>query len=396
MCHDDLTKPVPNLVQSKTKGQVNMQERGTLKSDPPAYLAANGPVLPVHFFAPAALDARLAEFCAGFDGMVTYAVKANPDEAVIMRLCAGGIGGFDVASPDEIALIRRLCPHAALHYNNPVRSRDEIAFGIAAGVDSWSVDDAGELAKLIALGVTDCEVAVRFKLPVGGAAYNFGAKFGAEEGEAVELLRQVAAAGFTPALTFHVGTQCRDPKAYGTYVRAAARIAQAAGVTIARLNVGGGFPSARDGAPVDMQPFFDAIAGAMDAFAQRPALVCEPGRGLVADSHAYAVQVKSLRAGRVYLNDGVYGGLSEFPSMVVPTFRVVATDGTLRSGAPDPRIVFGPTCDSIDQLPDPLPLPRDLAEGDWIVFAAMGAYLSGVTTRFNGYGDRISVQVDHL
>ena len=373
-----------------------MQQRTVPQTTPQRFLAANNPMMPVHFFAPAALDARLAEFHAGFDGMVTYAVKANPDEAVIMRLCAGGIAGFDVASPGEITLIRRLCPRAALHYNNPVRSRDEIAFGIAAGVASWSVDDAGELAKLIAAGVANNEIAVRFKLPVGGAAYNFGAKFGAEEPDAVDLLQQVAAAGLTPALTFHVGTQCRDAQAYATYVRAAARIAQQAEVAIARLNVGGGFPSARDGAPVDMQPFFDAIDGAMDAFGQRPALVCEPGRGLVADSHAYGVQVKSLRAGRVYLNDGIYGGLSEFPSMVVPTFRVIAPDGTLRRGSADPRVVFGPTCDSIDQLPDLLPLPADLAEGDWIVFAAMGAYLSGVTTRFNGYGDRMCVQVDHL
>ena len=373
-----------------------MYEPVALQSDPALFLAANSPDMPVYFFAPTILDAHLAQFRAGFDGLVTFAVKANPDEAVIARLCAGGIAGFDVASPDEIALIRRLCPVAALHYNNPVRSRAEIAFGIAAGVASWSVDDAGELAKLIAAGVADCEIAVRFKLAVGGAAYDFGAKFGADEDAAVDLLRQVAQAGFTPALTFHVGTQCRDPQAYVTYIHAAARIAARAGVTIERLNVGGGFPSARDGTPLDMQRFFDAIHSAVDAFPKRPALVCEPGRGLVADSHAYGVQVKSLRAGRVYLNDGIYGGLSEFPSMIVPRFHVVSHDGVARCGAADPRIVFGPTCDSIDQLPNPLPLPFDLAEGDWIVFSAMGAYLNGVTTRFNGYGDRFSVTVDHL
>ena len=39
-----------------------------------------------------------------------------------------------------------------------------------------------------------CEISVRFKLPVGGAAYNFGAKFGATAELAVELLQVVAEA----------------------------------------------------------------------------------------------------------------------------------------------------------------------------------------------------------
>jgi ornithine decarboxylase len=57
-----------------------------------------------------------------------------------------------------------------------------------------------------------------------------------------------------------------------------------------------------------------------------------------------------------------------------------------RQGAPVERVVFGPTCDSIDRMPDPLPLPGDMAEGDYILFAGMGAYTRSLTTRFNGYG----------
>lgn len=102
-------------------------------------LSVRSDTAPVHFFAPDRLDARLAEFRRGFPGLVTYAVKANPTEDVLRRLCAGGLDGFDVASPDEIALIRRICPDAPMHYNNPVRSKAEIAAGIAAGVVSWSM-----------------------------------------------------------------------------------------------------------------------------------------------------------------------------------------------------------------------------------------------------------------
>jgi ornithine decarboxylase len=121
-------------------------------------------------------------------------------------------------------------------------------------------------------------------------------------------------------------------------------------------------------------------------------LICEPGRGLVGDAFAYAVQVKSLRGERVYLSDGIYGGLSEFPSMGVPAFRIIGR----ANAATTPRIVYGPTCDSLDVLPGRVDLPTDLGLGDWIVFSATGAYLNGVTTMFNGYGGRTTVPVTQL
>ncbi len=364
--------------------------------DPVSYLLKHNPELPVHFFAVDALRERLGEFLSGFPGLVTYAVKANPSDEVLTHLVDGGLAGFDVASPEEIALVQSIGPQSDLHYNNPVRSEREIQAGLRAGVRSWSVDDASELDKLIRQGIgADHEVSVRFKLPVAGAHYNFGEKFGATETEAAALLQRVARAGFRTALTFHVGTQCGDPQAYATYIAAAINIAKAAGVSIKRLNVGGGFPSVRTGQGLNLQKYFEVIHAAVSGFETRPDLICEPGRGLVADAFSYGVCVKSVRAGRVYLNDGIYGGLSEFPSMVIPDFRVLGPDHE-RNGKTSEMVVFGPTCDSLDQLPHSLHLPDDLCEGDWILFRSMGAYLTGVTTRFNGYGNRETVQVRRL
>ncbi|MBI1415949.1 MAG: type III PLP-dependent enzyme [Limimaricola sp.] len=372
-----------------------MLDHTRMAADPLDWMSRHGVDAPVHFRAEAVLVAQAKAFVRGFGGMVTYAVKANPDEAVLRALAAGGVTGFDVASPEEIALVRRLFPRAALHYNNPVRSPAEIAAGLAAGVASWSVDEAGELEKLARLA-PGTEVAVRFKLPVAGAAYNFGEKFGATPDEAIGLLARVAARGLTPALTFHVGTQCTDPSAWASYVTEAARIAAVAGVTIARLNVGGGFPSARGGVAIDLKPYFTAIHAALSAFPICPALVCEPGRALVADAFAHAVPVKALRPGRAYLADGIYGALSEAPSMGVPRFSVHAPGGAARQGAARPTAVFGPTCDSLDRLPGLVPLPVDTAPGDVMLFRGMGAYVTGVSTRFNGYGDWRTVSVASL
>ena len=369
----------------------------TLWSDPVAYLRAHQPDDPALFLSPRALQTQARRFIDGFPGLVTYAVKANPDDAVITNLAASGITAFDVASAVEIALIRRLVPGAVLHYNNPVRARSEIAAAVAADVASYSVDSASELDKLLAMVPArrgtgaQTEIAVRFKLPVAGAAYDFGAKFGARETDAAPLLARVAAAGFAPALTFHPGTQCTDAQAWATYIDAAARIAQAAGVRIGRLNVGGGFPSHRTGDAPALSPIFDAIAErTAAAFGDRaPALVCEPGRAMVADACALLVRVKALRDGTdVFLNDGIYGACTDLALMgAVDRITAWSPRGRQRRGAGVARVVFGPTCDSVDRLPGTLPLPADLAEGDYLLMQGMGAYSTVTNTRFNGYGN---------
>lgn len=363
-------------------------------SEPVEHLRAQQPEQPVFYFSPNVLQATARRFIQGFNGLVTYAVKSNPHELVLTNLVAAGINGFDVASPVEIETISRIAPGAAMHYNNPVRSRHEIEWAVRHGVVSYSVDSHTELAKLIEIVPPDgVEVTVRFKLPVDGAAYNFGAKFGATVDKAISLLAKVAEAGFTPSITFHPGTQVHDPAAWESYIRKAAHIASEAGVKIARLNVGGGFPSHR---VISELPQLEAIFALIDrvttdAFgADRPALVCEPGRGLVAESWAIAVSVKAVRDGEhVFINDGVYGGFDELP-LIGPINRidVLARDTEeLRTAPPVPRIIFGPTCDSVDRLPGELPLPGDMEEGDYIIFYGLGAYSVATVTRFNGFGN---------
>lgn len=373
----------------------------TIWATPTEYLTRETPEEPVLFFAPMVLQATARRFLTGFPGLVTYAVKANPDEMVIANLNAAGIRGYDVASVFEIELIRRAAPGSAMHYNNPVRSRSEIARAVELGVTSYSVDSLSELAKLGELVPAGAEISVRFKLPVAGAAYDFGAKFGATEDDAVVLLAEAARLGFVPSLTFHPGTQCTDPMAWDAYIRAAATIAARAGVALSRLNVGGGFPAHR---LHEVAPQLEGIFTLIDrvtteAFGDsRPALVCEPGRGLVAESFSLATQVRAIRDdAHVFLNDGVYGGLAELPLIgIIDRTEVMAPDGTPRTATPRGRIVFGPTCDSVDRLPGELALPGDMVEGDVLLFHGLGAYSTATVTRFNGFGNFRIVTVMHL
>src|SRR6056297_426206 len=208
------------------------------------------------------------------------------------------------------------------------------------------------------------------------------------------------ARGFTPSMTFHPGTQCADPAAWGSYIAAAADVARSAGVRLHRLNVGGGFASHRTGPAPDLTAIFTHIGAqvAQHFGAHAPQLVCEPGRAMVAEAFSMAVRVKALRdSGAIFVNDGVYGGLTEIRDIGAPDrIEVIAPDGSTRRGALQPRVVFGPTCDSIDRLPAPLPLPEDLAEGDYLLIHGMGAYTCSLSTDFNGYGLRDVVTVARL
>ncbi len=217
--------------------------------------ASLNPEQPVFCFAPAVLRARIKAFLDGFPGEVAYAMKANPGEDILVTACAVGLDCFDVASVEEMATIRAIAPRARLHYHNPVKSRAEIARALTVyDCRRFSVDDHQEIAKIARLAgqTTGIELAVRFRLPPAGqSAHDFSSKFGATPEEAVALLQEVAARGFHPVLTFHPGSQCTEPKAYARHIPVAARIAAAAGVRLAALNVGGGFPTyARAPAPI--------------------------------------------------------------------------------------------------------------------------------------------------
>lgn len=353
------------------------------------HLHATRPTDPVLYFAPEALDATHTRFREGFSGEVTYAVKANDNPGVIATLARGGMRAFDVASPAEIDAVRALVSDAVLHYNNPVRGRWEIEAAVKAGVASYSVDGFGELEKLVEAVPKGAEMSVRLALPVDGAAYHFGAKFGETPEGAAALLRAVVAAGYVPSMTFHPGTQCKSPDAWVHYIETCGAVAEAAGVALARLNVGGGFPSDR-GNGAALEPILEAIEATVRRVfpTDPPALVCEPGRAMVADAFTAAFKVKAEReCGGLFLNDGIYGLLAELPIMGPhQRLRVVTPEGDLRRGHPRARVLYGPTCDSLDVLPETVDLPGDVAEGDYVIFDGIGAYSTATNTRFNGYG----------
>ncbi len=343
----------------------------------------------------AALRANAAEFTAGFPGVTMYAVKCNPDPAVLQALWDGGVRHFDCASLPEVERVSRMFPLAQIHFMHPVKSRRAIADSYRLhGVRDFVVDSATELAKVLEEtgAPDDLGLVIRLALPAGPAKSDLSGKFGAWPDEAADLLRQARTHARTLGISFHVGSQCLEPLAWRRAIQLSGGVIRASGVHVDVLDVGGGFPVAYpDQVPPSLGEIFAEIEAGVDAL-DLPGLVlwAEPGRALAASGTSVVVQVQLRRGRALYINDGVFGSLSDAgpPGFRYPTRLMRASE----AGEQD-FTFFGPTCDSNDVMAGPFVLPDDVGEGDWVEIGQLGAYAAALRTSFNGFGEGKSVAV---
>ena len=368
--------------------------------DARAMVAALQPSYPVYCLKPAALIETAQRFIDLFPGRVLYAVKCNPHPRVLRTLWAGGIRHFDTASLSEIAMVREIFREAGIYFMHPVKGRAVIKTAWRVyGVDHFIVDHPDELAKVLEEtdGGDGIAIFVRVKTPqVDGTFYHLSDKFGAEPEAATALLREAHEQGCQTGLAFHLGSQCGDPAAYTAALEMVGGVVEQAKVQLNFLDVGGGFPGyyADTQAP-PLEDFIEAIESGVRRLKLRRdcVLMCEPGRALVADGCNLVVQVQLRKDNRLYINDGIYGSLSETVDAGVQyRVRLIRLSGE-PSTQLVPFIINGPTCDSLDVLPKPFELPADTREGDWIEFEQTGAYSNALASHFNGFHPETFVEI---
>jgi ornithine decarboxylase len=359
-------------------------------------VAVHRPVEPLICVRPATLRQTASDFLAAFPGQVLYAVKCNPDPTVLRALHEGGVRHFDCASIAEIRLVRDMFPTADIHFMHPVKARPAIAEAYAQhNVRNFVIDSAAELDKILREtgNAADLGLVIRLALPPGGAYYDLSGKFGAPHEEAVRLLRAARTSAARLGVSFHVGSQCTDPLAWRRAIQRVGHVLRDSGVALDILDIGGGFPTAYPG--MDVPPlgaFMAEIEAAVDELAlpEPPALWAEPGRALVADGTSVVVQVQGRRDVNLFINDGVYGSLSDAGAA---GFRYPVR--LLRPSTAEARgfAFFGPTCDSLDHMRGPFLLPDDVQEGDWIEIGQLGAYGAALRTNFNGFAASMQIEV---
>jgi ornithine decarboxylase len=372
------------------------------------------PALPVYALFPPAFRSAARAFIDGFPGETMFAVKANHTHPILDQLYGAGIKHFDVASLAEVRLIRERFPDAKLSFMAPVRIRGAAGEAYRKyGVRDFALDSEDELATILAeTGVqndrkaaTALTLYVRLHVPADGALIELSSKFGATVSAAGDLLRQIAEVGARPGITFHVGSQCLYPRSFKAALKRCGEAIKHAGVALAALDVGGGFPGYYLNVTVPpLDEYFTAIKEGVAALklSKDCAIYCEPGRALCADGLSVITQVMLRRDHTLFINDGIYGSLNEYALQNWPVrypLKVYAEqDG--RIVEKQSRIAsfkaFGPTCDTLDVLHYLIELPDTIAAGDWIEFQQLGAYSCALRTGFNGFFPDTFVEIRGL
>ncbi len=360
--------------------------------------AREAPEGPVAIARPHRVHAAATWFRENFPGDVFYAVKANPSEWVLDALWGAGIRGFDVASDVEAALIARKFPDPQIAFMHPVKSRRAIARAFHDyGVKTFALDSEDELEKILAEtnGAKDLTLVVRFAVSGDGAAYPLARKFGVTAEEAPALLRKVRQSSEEMlGVSFHVGSQCMRTDAFRNAMEMVNRAIVSAGVLVDIVDIGGGFPAIYPGmTPPPMIDYVNAIKSSFEEMfvAQNAKLWAEPGRALVAEAGSTVTRVELRKGDALYLNDGAFGTLFDathlnwaFPAKLLRTEPSRAKLAPFR--------LYGPTCDSMDAAAGPFMLPADIREGDLIEIGSLGAYGTAMGTRFNGFGETVTIE----
>jgi ornithine decarboxylase len=336
-----------------------------------------------------------------------YAVKANPDPAIIKTLFNAG-ASFDVASMPEFRIVfeyikdmpdkqRQDWIWDKIIYANPIKANETLQ-ELNPYKPLVTYDNYEEIRK-IKKHAPQAGLALRLKVPNTGAMVELSSKFGAAPGEAVDLILAADKVGLTvEGLSFHVGSQTTNFKNYVAAINLAANVFKEArdhGYTkMNLLDIGGGFPAPYD---ATVKPFRE-LAGIINRelnrlFPKNIQILAEPGRFLCATA-ATAVSKIIGKAGRdgklcYYINDGVYH-----------TFSGVIFDHchyhlkSFKRGPTQICSVFGPTCDALDVVSLAENLPGDLQLGDLLYSEQIGAYSHASSTWFNGFPPATVVHVN--
>jgi ornithine decarboxylase len=346
----------------------------------------------------AVAEAQYRRIAGAFpDADVHYAVKANPEPALVRRLVTAGCR-FDVASPSEIDLcLDAGADPSDLSYGNTIKKAPDIAYAYRRGVRLFAFDSWAELDKL-AIHAPDASVICRVLASSRGARWPLSRKFGCAPEMAVDLLRRAARLGLDAAgIAFHVGSQQMTPARWEPSIAIAADVfarLRAEGVNLRILNAGGGFPVDYLARAAPIQDYAAAIEEALVRHFEfdQPELMIEPGRYIAAPAgvlHTEVVLISQKSYGIeprwVYLDVGRFGGLAETEGEAIQYRLTAPHDGSGRVG---PVIVAGPTCDSVDVLYERTryDLPMDLRVGDILRIEGTGAYTATyASVGFNGF-----------
>jgi diaminopimelate decarboxylase len=340
------------------------------------------------------------------DVRLAYAIKANPNLAVLKVLAAEGYGA-DVVSRGELerALAAGMAPDGIV-FSGVGKTGHELARGLDAGIGQFNLEseeEGVELAEIAAArGVTapaalrvnpDVDAGTHGKISTGKAENKFGVPY---DRAAAIYHRLAGLPGLAmQGLAVHIGSQLASlAPLEGAFARMGAlmRELRAAGHAVPRMDLGGGvgvpyragdvFPS-----PAEYAAMVERATRGWDA-----TLMFEPGRVIAGNTGVLLTRVIRVKPGAsapFVVVDAAMNDLAR-PALYDAWHDFVAVR---ESGARMVANIVGPVCESTDTFA----MGREIegvAAGDLAVFRTAGAYGATLASTYNSRALVPEVMVD--
>ncbi len=383
--------------------------------DVPLPLIAEAAGTPTYVYSTATIERHVRVFreaLAGLDSgplgpLVAFAVKANPNAAVLATLARLGVGA-DVVSGGELrrALAAGIAPDRII-FSGVGKIADEMALGLRSGIGQFNLESEEEAEMLAAvaggLGLVapvafrinpDVDAGTHAKISTGKSENKFGIAF-------ERAHRAYARARDLPALevrgvAVHIGSQLTDLAPFeAAFKRIGGLIAElrAAGHAITAADLGGGLGVPYDPAlPVPPSP---AAYGEMVARVTRGwnvRLSFEPGRVIVGNAGALVTRVIRVKQGATapfVIVDAAMNDLLR-PSLYDAWHDIRAVSP--RGGRFVANIV-GPVCETGDTFAMRREIDR-VEPGDLVALMTAGAYGATMASTYNSRALVAEVLVD--
>ncbi|HCO48536.1 MAG TPA: ornithine decarboxylase [Spirochaetaceae bacterium] len=328
---------------------------------------------------------------------IYYAVKANPDDAVVSLLSDLG-SNFDVATRYELDQLLRLgVSPDRMSFGNTIKKEKDIAYFYEKGVRLYATDSISDIDK-IARAAPGSRVFFRLLTEGLGADWPLSRKFGSHPDLARQLIKTAIRFGIVPyGISFHPGSQQRDVGQWSTALTTASQLMAWARddlkVEMKMINMGGGFPANYIEPTDTLGQYADDIKRFLDNSFKNEwpeEIIIEPGRSMAGDAGVIVAEIINIakksvheRYPWVFLDIGKFGGLIETLDEAIKYPICFEGEGT----AVD-VILAGPTCDSMDILYEKTQymMPETARIGDRVFILTTGAYTQSYSSiYFNGF-----------
>ena len=389
----------------------NLKDGSLHCEDVPLEQIADEVGTPVYVYSTATLRRHagvLQEALAGLaDPLIAYAVKANPNPAVLSVLARAGLGA-DIVSIGEYRAARAagMQPDGIL-FSGVGKTAGEMGEALAGGLKQFnleSVEEAHTLSIVAQAMDVDAPVALRINPDIEagthakittGSADN---KFGIPAGEAVAAFQAVRDLPNlrVSGVTVHIGSQLTSlAPLEAAFIRLGSlvRDLRSEGFELEMADLGGGLGVPYG--PGQPEPPTPADYGAMVKQVTKDwglRLAFEPGRLISGNAGVLLTRVVRVKPGETHpwlIVDAAMNDLMR-PALYDAYHHVEAVHP---GGARMTAHVVGPVCESGDTFAMARELDR-VTEGELIIFRTAGAYGAAMSSGYNSRPITPEVLVD--